>query len=232
MVDINHLSEKRAYLLKMCMHAIDRSQGQLLDIKIERIARDELLKYLAENKRSNQLRRLRIAWGTDIVADSWSHFFQTSPLLEEISLAFTYISNETVIHAGKYCPKLKTFNYHMRNYKDYFPLKRITGTENEFVIAITQGMPQLRHLELIGNDMTNTGLQAILDGCPHLVSLDLRRCFNINMDGRCGKQCLEHIKDLRLPDDSIEEEDYEYFYVFCCEDIECFFEMKESFNWM
>ncbi|KAK1375552.1 F-box protein skip19 [Heracleum sosnowskyi] len=37
-------------LEEMCRQAIDRRQGQLVDIKIEHIASDELLKYLADNK--------------------------------------------------------------------------------------------------------------------------------------------------------------------------------------
>lgn len=46
---------KPKQLEKMCRQAIDRTQGQLVDIKIEHIATDELLKYLAESKRYHTL---------------------------------------------------------------------------------------------------------------------------------------------------------------------------------
>ena len=36
------------YLEKMCIHAIDRSFGQLLDINIENFGSDELLTYIAQ----------------------------------------------------------------------------------------------------------------------------------------------------------------------------------------
>lgn len=77
----------------------------------------------------------------------------------------------------------------------YRPSKA-TRDEDDFVITIAKGMPQLRHLELVGSEMTDTGLQAILDGCPHLVSLDLRRCFNINLKSTCGMLCTERIKNV------------------------------------
>lgn len=77
----------------------------------------------------------------------------------------------------------------------------ITHDEDDFVITIAKCMPQLRHLELVGSEMTNTGLQAILDGCTHLVSLNLRHCFNINLNSSCGMLCRERIKDMRLPYD-------------------------------
>ena len=38
-------------LMKMCKHAIDRSQGQLVDIYIEYFGTDELLEYLAQGGR-------------------------------------------------------------------------------------------------------------------------------------------------------------------------------------
>ena len=47
-------------------------------------------------------------------------------------------------------------------------------------LAIAETMPELRHLKLFGNGLTNLRLEAILDNCVHLVHLDLRRCFNIN----------------------------------------------------
>ena len=69
-------------------------------------------------------------------------------------------------------------------------------------LAIAKNMPELRHLQLIGNKVTNDGLQAILDGCPHLESLDIRKCFNVTLSGNLGKRCAERIKNLRHPNDS------------------------------
>ncbi|KAL1188342.1 putative F-box protein [Cardamine amara subsp. amara] len=70
-------------------------------------------------------------------------------------------------------------------------------------------MPQLRHLQLLGNELTNTGLNAILDGCPHLEHLDLSQCFNINLVGDLKKRCLERIKDLRHSDLSTHDYPFE-----------------------
>ncbi|KAL1207559.1 putative F-box protein [Cardamine amara subsp. amara] len=63
-------------------------------------------------------------------------------------------------------------------------------------------MPELRHLQLYGNGLTKTGLNAILDGCPHLEHLDLRECFNIDLVGDLEKRCSERIGVLRRPNDS------------------------------
>ncbi|CAB4276533.1 unnamed protein product [Prunus armeniaca] len=69
-------------------------------------------------------------------------------------------------------------------------------------------MHGLRHLQLGQNQLTNDGLREILDSCPHLESLDLRHCFNLNLEGDLGKRCTEQIKQLRLPNDS--SDDYEF----------------------
>ena len=64
-------------------------------------------------------------------------------------------------------------------------------------------MHGLHHLQLFGNQLTNVGLRAILDSCPHLESLDLRYCFNLNLLGDLGRRCREQIRKLLLPTDSI-----------------------------
>ncbi|XVF68325.1 hypothetical protein PTKIN_Ptkin10aG0195800 [Pterospermum kingtungense] len=69
-------------------------------------------------------------------------------------------------------------------------------------------MHGLRHLQLVGNKLSNQGLQAILDGCPYLESLDLRNCYNVNLEGDLGKRCAEQIKNLKRPEDSMH--DYQF----------------------
>ncbi|XP_074267291.1 putative F-box/LRR-repeat protein 9 [Silene latifolia] len=75
-------------------------------------------------------------------------------------------------------------------------------------LAIAGNMPELRHLQLIGNGLTDVGLTAILDGCPHLQSLDLRACFHIELVGNLGNRLLEQIKDLWCPYDSTHDYNY------------------------
>jgi len=77
--------------------------------------------------------------------------------------------------------------------------------DNDEAFVIAKYMPGLRHLQLIGNKMTNVGLVALLDGCPQLESLDIRRCLNVNLVGTLGKRCKEQIKYFRLPHDATDD---------------------------
>lgn len=152
--------------------------------------------------RSRQLRHLQISCCYFSMVDWWTDFFKKAPLLEKISLTFTEISVSDVAAAGRYCPMLRSFEYNRRGIKQSHQVI-LAHEDDAFVTAIAQGMSQLRHLQLIGNGMTNKGLQAILDGCLQLESLDIRECFNINLDSACGKQCREQIKVLMFPSDAV-----------------------------
>ncbi|PNX60773.1 F-box/LRR protein, partial [Trifolium pratense] len=50
-------------------------------------------------------------------------------------------------------------------------------------------MPKLRYLSMSGNLLDSIGLDAILDGCPLLESLDLRRCYLLDSIGSMEKRC-------------------------------------------
>lgn len=182
-------------LEKMTMHAVDRSCGQLLDINIEYFGTDQLLHYIAD--RSSQLRRLQLVWCHDCYA--LSEAVNKLPLLEELHLYYTYISKEAIKTVGRCCPLLKSFKLNAQGFR------RPHIESDEEALAIAQNLPHLRHLQLFGNKMTNDGLQAILDGCPHLESLDLRQCFNVSLGGDLAKRCSEQIKHLRRPHDSTED---------------------------
>ncbi|XP_059666008.1 F-box protein SKIP19-like [Cornus florida] len=187
-------------LEKMAMHAIDRSCGQLVDINLEYFGTDELLLYIIQ--RTSQLRRLRLICCYDISCDGLSEAAKGLPLLEELHMYFcTNVSEKAFEAVGRCCPLLKSFSFNING-------RRSKNIEIEFddeALVIAGNMPELRHLQLFGNMMTNVGLQAILDGCPHLESLDLRQCFNVNLKGDLAKRLYKKIKDLRLPNDSTED---------------------------
>ncbi|KAL0011791.1 hypothetical protein SO802_006899 [Lithocarpus litseifolius] len=179
--------------LKMCHSAVDRSCGQLRGINIEYVANDELLNYIAQS--SSQLRRLRLFNCYEITDEGLIEMAEKLPLLEELDITISSLSEETIEAVGRCCPHLKSFKW---NHEVY----RVPDIQcDEEAVAIAKNMPELRHLQLIGNKLTNDGLQAILDNCLHLESLDLRQCFNVTLSGDLGRRCAR-IKNLRHPNDS------------------------------
>ncbi|XP_062162614.1 putative F-box/LRR-repeat protein 23 isoform X2 [Alnus glutinosa] len=191
-------------LEKMCRHAVDRSCGQLVDIYVENFGTDELLRHIADRC-------------YHISDKGLSEVAAKLPLLEELVISYCFLSKEALEAVGRCCSHLKSLKF---NSRELWHLKY-----DEEALAIAQNMSELRRLQLFGNKLTNDGLQAILDGCPHLESLDLRECFNVSLAGNLGKRCSEQIKDLRHPHDSTYDYDYkndERIYIEYFEDLDDF----------
>ncbi|XP_012830442.1 PREDICTED: putative F-box/LRR-repeat protein 23 [Erythranthe guttata] len=119
------------------------------------------------------------------------------PLLEELVIHCIYLSAKAIETIGRSCPLLKSFNYN-----GHWSKYMVSNLEAQ---AIAKNMPALRHLQLFGNKMGNEGVHAILEGCPNLESLDLRKCFHVRLSGDLGKLCSERIRDLKLPNESTDD---------------------------
>ncbi|XP_074267296.1 putative F-box/LRR-repeat protein 23 [Silene latifolia] len=167
-------------LEKMLFNAIDRSDGRLIDLDIQGFGSDELCSYFAS--RSCQLKRLRLARCRNISARAVKEAFEKLSCLEELELTDCPFQNHKVITTVKF---------------DKFGLISETHDDVEaFVIA--GKLPELRRLHLTKSRLTNVGLMKILDACPHLRSLDLRDCFNLNLSqGNLRKRVYEQIKDIQ-----------------------------------
>ncbi|OWM71285.1 F-box protein SKIP19-like [Punica granatum] len=184
----------------MCRHAVDRSCGGLVDIRIENFCTDELLNYITAS--CTQIKRLRLVRCYYVSDEGLSEAAAKLPMLEDLELSYCSFSEEALEAVGCHCRRLKSLKLNSQGFR--YPHIEV----DEGAQAVAKTMPELRQLQLFGNKLTNVGLKAILDGCPHLEFLDLRQCFNINLSGKLGKQCAERIKDLRQPLDSTH--DYEY----------------------
>ncbi|KAK6781804.1 hypothetical protein RDI58_019600 [Solanum bulbocastanum] len=143
---------------------------------------------------SSQLRYLRLV-KCNIVARSLTLAAKNFPLLEELHTHLTLITKEDIESVGRYCPLLKSFTL---NASECIVLGDSLSPDDGQALAIARSMPELRHLSLILNALTNVGLQAILVGCPQLVSLDLRHC-NIDLERDIGRRCRQQIVDLKQP---------------------------------
>ncbi|KAM7269936.1 hypothetical protein ACFE04_030143 [Oxalis oulophora] len=200
MSNLGDLHDKFYDLEELCFHVIDRCQGNLIGINIDLFASTDILRYIAE--RTTGLKRLRLfsclAYGF-----SDKGMIEVAPkfsLLEELEFTLCDISVEALKVIGKSCPLLRCFKFN--NVKSPFD----NDIEcNDEALAIAETMPGLRHLQLVGNDIKDYGLEAILKGCPHLESLDLRECTRLT---DVKKMCADKIKSLKLPNDP--KDDYPY----------------------
>ncbi|OVA00181.1 F-box domain [Macleaya cordata] len=179
---------------KMAREAVDRSCGQLVEFSVEEFATDGLLQYITD--RCSSLRCLRLESCYEISPTGLIEMAKKLPLLEELELYHCSFSAKVLEVVGQLCPQLKSFRLNYRAY--WHPCLKC----DEKALAIAKSMPQLRHLHLLANKMSDNGLKAILDGCPHLESLDLRQCFNLKLEGDLLKRCADQIRNLRLPVDS------------------------------
>ncbi|KAL3643689.1 hypothetical protein CASFOL_014504 [Castilleja foliolosa] len=174
----------------LCRLAVDLSQGELIDINIDCYFTD-LLDYISE--RSSHLKRLRLGRCDVVPTEYLTTSIKKFPELEELHLFHLMnITAEEIEAISISCPKLKSFSFSNRGPR--IPLVEI---DDSYALIIAKNMPNLQHLFLIGNRLTNEGLKAIFKGCPKLESLELRKCFNIDLRGDFGKICSERIKDLK-----------------------------------
>ncbi|XP_062012660.1 putative F-box/LRR-repeat protein 23 [Rosa rugosa] len=195
-------------LEKMCRHVVDLSCGNLVDVNVEDFISDELLEYITDS--SSGIRRLRLVCSYYISDEGLIEVASKLPLLEDLDISLCgNLSHKPVKVLGHSCRLLKSFklNKEWHKYSDNFFEEIIDDegpwSKDDDALAIAGTMHGLYHLQLFGNQLTNDGLKAILDGCPHLESLDLRYCFNLNLEGDLGRRCTEQIKRLLLPKDSI-----------------------------
>ncbi|KAM3284638.1 putative F-box/LRR-repeat protein 9 [Capsicum chacoense] len=184
---------------KLCRIAVDRSQGQLLKINIEYFGNHDLLQYITQ--RSSQLRHLRLVSCDDILNGSLAAVAKNFPLLEELHIYLTAICTVDIEAVGRSCSQLKSFTFNDCGFRGLTRFRSLQIDVNDQALAIAVNMPELRHLALFGNTMTNEGLCAILDGCPRLESLDLRHCYSIDLKGDLETRCHQHIIDLKCPHD-------------------------------
>ncbi|XP_076897375.1 putative F-box/LRR-repeat protein 22 [Bidens hawaiensis] len=108
-------------------------------------------------------------------------------------------------------PGIEVAHIELNSVKDFkaVSLYGAFHTQDDSALAIGRHLRALTHLELIGNIMTNHGLQYILRSCCHLESLDMRRCRNMwGLREDLGKKCSQQIKNVKFPCDDLKGHPY------------------------
>ncbi|TVU43211.1 hypothetical protein EJB05_09658, partial [Eragrostis curvula] len=145
------------------------------------------------------LKSLRLIYCYDVCQEAFMEAIRKFPMLEELELSLSSNVNGAAFGVvGESCPHLKRFRL---NKKIFIGLEGGGFDRDDEARGIAK-MHELRSLQLFNCEFTDTGLTAILDGCPHLESLDIRRCFNVTMDATAIRAKCAMMKTLKLPHDS------------------------------
>lgn len=163
--------------------------------------------------RAPLLKSLQLSLCHRVSNEGFAEAISRLPQLEELDVTFCSLHGSVCDTIGRACRELKCFRLNERwsiLQSEFAPYEGMDDDTEALGIANT--MPGLQNLQLIGNNLTNDGLMAILDGCPHLQSLDIRQCYNIQMDDVMKSKCAR-IRDLKHPHDSISDFKYRAYIV-------------------
>lgn len=195
----------------MARAAVDRSAGTMEAFCAETFVNDDLLRYISQ--RAPSLKSLHLCLCHYVTNQGFAEAVNCFPQLEELDITFCSLYGIVCETAGRACPQLKCFRLNERwsiLQSEFAPYEGMDDDTEALGIAST--MPGLQELQLIGNNLTNDGLVAILDRCPRLESLDIRQCYNIQMDDALRSKCAR-IRYLKLPHDSISDFKYRAYIV-------------------
>ncbi|KAL5207561.1 hypothetical protein ABZP36_031996 [Zizania latifolia] len=180
----------------MARTAVDRAAGTMEAFWADTFVTDGLLLYVSV--RASSLKSLKLSLCLNVSNEGMAEAMQGFPQLEELDITICSLDGDVCESIGKACPQLKCFRLNSA-FIDTYGMDYDTEA-----LGIANNMPELRELQLIGNNLSNVGLMSILDHCLHLESVDIRRSNNIRMDDALKSKCAR-IRNLKLPRDSISD---------------------------
>lgn len=187
-------------MVKIYCNVVEQSCHQLEDIDIEGFNNDDILKCIANN--GSHLRSMRFVDCYEISDEGFSELARNLTLLEKFDISDTKLTAVSIAVLGRSRPLLKSLKFSRLEFN--------SQPCDDLALVIADTMTNLWHLDIKGDNLTNVGLLAILDKCPFLKSLDIRRCYYLELSEGLEKRCIDLINHLQLPnpDDS---DDYDYY---------------------
>ncbi|RLN04728.1 F-box protein SKIP19-like [Panicum miliaceum] len=140
---------------------------------VQYAADDGFLIYLSEM--APYLKSLRLICCDDVTEERFAEAVKELPLLEELELSLCHNVGGSRVYkvVGDACTQLKHFRLNKHSIGPGI-LEWWQNVDKD-VLGIAS-MHGLRSLQLFSNYLTSKGLETILDNCPQLESLDIRRC--------------------------------------------------------
>jgi len=99
------------------------------------------------------------------------------------------ITSKGIEVLGKSCKALVEFRRNMPPPSYEFSQDNGAGADESEAMAVANTMRSIEHLELAYGRFSNHGLDAILSNCGSLCALDIRGCWNVELDDNTGSKC-------------------------------------------
>ncbi|CAN4097292.1 unnamed protein product [Withania somnifera] len=176
-IDIEEWSKDQCpdNLDRMLQLLITRSCGSLRKLCVSGLSRESSFSFIANNAKSLQILRLPKSEIGDSIVEQITGMFSNVTFLD-ISYC-TKIGAKALEAIGKHCKCLTGLRRTMH------PLEVIGKvSQDDEALAIASTMPNLKQLEIAYMLVGTTSIIEVLKNCRHLELLDVRGCWNVNLD--------------------------------------------------
>ncbi|XP_016449347.1 F-box protein FBW2-like [Nicotiana tabacum] len=160
---------------RMLQLLITRSCGSLRKLCVSGLSREPSFTFIANNAKSLQMLRLPKSDIGDSAVEQVAGMFSNITFLD-VSYCIK-IGARALGAIGKHCRCLTGLRRTMH------PLEVIDKlSQDDEALAIARTMPKLKQLEIAYMLVGTTSITEVLKNCGHLELLDVRGCWNVNLD--------------------------------------------------
>ncbi|PIN10234.1 hypothetical protein CDL12_17175 [Handroanthus impetiginosus] len=182
-IDIEEWSRncKPEFVDRMLQLLITRSCGSLRKLSVSGLASDQSIFFIANHAQSLRTLRLPRSDINDSIMGKVAGMLSTITFLD-LSYCIN-IGAQSLEAIGKHCKSLTSLRRVMH------PLEVIDKlTQDDEALAIAATMPRLKHLEIAYLLVDTSSIIEILENCKQLELLDVRGCWNVNLDDKFVKR--------------------------------------------
>ncbi|CAI9780916.1 unnamed protein product [Fraxinus pennsylvanica] len=182
-IDIDEWSRncKPEIVDRMLRLLIDRSCGSPRKLCVSGLSGEESILFIANHAKSLQTLRLPRSEINDSIVEKVSGMLSTITVLD-LSYCIN-IGAQALEAIGRHCKFLTSLRRIMH------PLEVIDKlSQDDEALAIANTMPQLKQLEIAYLLVNTASVTEILKNCKQLEFLDVRGCWNVNLDEKVVKK--------------------------------------------
>eukprot|EP00249_Psilotum_nudum_P022015 c28339_g3_i1 orf=1339-2274(+) len=171
---------------------VNRSCGRLREFAISGLRSDAILSFIAQSGELLQVLRIPYSGVTD---DCICQVAYKLPCITYLDISGCSFLSQVAIQAfGEHCASITHLKRTMHP-----QISSMVSSNDEEAFAIAQYMPQLKHLEMSYGLLSISGLKAVLEKCTDLEFLDVRGCWNLDLEETFIKECKKRFKVFHEP---------------------------------